>query len=317
MTRTVALTGATGFVGRHLVARLGRAGVAVRALSRRGPVAGAVTVAGDLADGAALGELVHGAERVLHLAGLIKTPRPAEFARVNVEGTRHVAEAAARAGVKLTLVSSLAARHPEVSAYAASKRAAEDAARAVMPEGDLQVLRPPAIWGPGDRATLVVFRQLLSGWLIIPAPKDARFSLLHVEDLADLLVEHVLDRLALPPLVEPDDGTPGGYGWADLMRTSERLTGRRVRLLRPPRGLLVGPARLADLIARLTGADLPLSADKLGELAHADWVAAGPALPRVASRITFDEGFAATVDWYRAAGWLPALATRTASGSKA
>lgn len=317
MTRTVALTGATGFVGRHLVTRLDQAGVGVRALSRRGPVAGAVTIAGDLADRAALGELVQGAEHVLHLAGLIKTPRPAVFARVNVEGTRHVAEVAARAGLKLTLVSSLAARHPEVSAYAASKRAAEDAARAIMPEDDLRVLRPPAIWGPGDRATLVVFRQLLSGWLVIPAPKDARFSLLHVEDLADLLVDHVLGRLALPPLVEPDDGTPGGYGWADLMRTAERLTGQRVRLLRPPLGLLAGPARLADLIARLTGADLPLSADKLGELAHADWVAAGPTLPRVASRITFDEGFAATVDWYRAAGWLPALATRTASGSKA
>ncbi|MEZ5906341.1 MAG: NAD-dependent epimerase/dehydratase family protein [Geminicoccaceae bacterium] len=317
MTRTVALTGATGFVGRHLVARLGEAGVGVRALSRRGPVEGAVTIAGDLADPAALGELVRGAERVLHLAGLLKTPRPAEFAAVNVEGTRRVAEATARAGVKLTLVSSLAARHPGVSAYAASKRAAEDAASAVMPDGDLAVLRPPAIWGPGDRATLVVFRQLLAGWLVMPAPEGARFSLLHVEDLAKILVDHVLGRLALAPFDEPDDGTPGGYGWPDLARIATRLTGRRVRFLRLPTGLLAGPARLADLIARATGADLPLSADKLGELAHADWVAAGPALPRAVSRITFDEGFAATVDWYRAAGWLPAVATRTADGSKA
>ncbi|HRY23523.1 MAG: NAD-dependent epimerase/dehydratase family protein [Geminicoccaceae bacterium] len=317
MTRTVALTGATGFVGRHLVARLGQAGVGVRALSRRGPIEGAVTVAGDLADRAALDELVRGAWRVLHLAGVIKTPRPAEFTAVNVEGTRHVAEATAQAGLKLTLVSSLAARHPEVSAYAASKRAAEETARAVMPEGDLTIVRPPAVWGPGDRATLVVFRQLLAGWLVVPAPKGARFSLLHVADLVGLLVDHVLDRLALPPLAEPDDGTPGGYGWDELARTAERLTGRRVRLLRPPTGLLAGPARLADLIARATGADLPLSADKLGELAHADWVAAGPALPWRASRITFDQGFAATVDWYRAAGWLPATATRTADGSKA
>ena len=229
MTRTVALTGATGFVGRHLVGRLGEAGVGVRALSRRGPVEGAVTIAGDLADRAALGELVRGADRVLHLAGLIKTPRPAEFTTGNVGGTRRVAEATARAGLELTLVSSLAARHPGASAYAASKRAAEDAAGAVMSEGGLSVLRPPAIWGPGDRATLVVFRQLLAGWLVMPAPKGGRFSLLHVADLAELLVEHVLGRLALPPLLEPDDGTPGGYGWPDLARIATRATGRRVR----------------------------------------------------------------------------------------
>lgn len=278
----------------------------MRALSRRGPIEGAVTVAGDLADEAALGELVRGADRVLHLAGLIKTPRPEQFTAVNVEGTRRLAEAAARHRAKLTLVSSLAARHPDVSAYAASKRAAEMVALAVMPEGDLTIVRPPAVWGPGDRATLVVFRQLLAGWLVVPAPRGARFSLLHVRDLAGLLVAHAAGRLALPPLSEPDDGTQGGYGWAMLAAIAARRTGRRVRILRPPRRLLAGPARLADLVARTTGADLPLSADKLAELAHADWVAAGPPLPWAASRITFGEGFTETVAWYRAAGWLPA-----------
>ncbi len=315
MTPTIALTGATGFVGRHLVKRLRASGLAVRALSRRGPVEGAVTVAGDLADEAALAALVQGADRVLHLAGLVKSPRPERFTAVNVEGTRLVARASARAGAKLTLVSSLAAREPRLSAYAASKRTAEEAALGAMPEGDLAILRPPAVWGPGDRATLVVFRQILAGWLVVPAPADARFSLLHVADLASLLTDHAAGRLALPALAEPDDGTPGGYGWSDLASIATRLTGRPVRLLRPPRSLLAGPARVADLVARATGADLPLSADKLGELAHENWVASGPPLPWAGPRITFVEGFAATVAWYRAAGWLPA--TPTAEGRRA
>ena len=304
MAETVAVTGATGFVGRQLVERLHRVGLDLRALSRRGDLTGVTTITGDLADPLALQSLVEGAGQVVHLAGLVKSPMPADFARVNVQGTELLVRAMAPGKARLLLVSSLAARHPEVSAYAASKRAAEDVARQLLGPERLKIIRPPAVYGPGDRATLPIFQQLARGLLIAPGPRGARFSLIHVSDLAELIIAALTSELELPPLLEPDDGQPGGYGWGDLAAIASRTTGRRVRTIRLPTRLLRQPARLADLLARRFGLDLPISEDKLGELGHGQWVAGGPPLPALPQRITFEDGFVATLDWYKAAGWL-------------
>jgi len=304
MPATVAITGATGFVGRHLIERLRPSGIALRALSRRGALAGVTTIDGDLADLAALEALTREADRVVHLAGLVKSPDPAAFARINVGGTERLARAMAKGKAHLVLVSSLAARHPEVSAYARSKRDAEAAALAVLGPERVTILRPPAVYGPGDRATLLIFQQLAKGLLVAPGPRGARFSLIHVHDLALLIEGALAGRLALPPVLEPDDQRPGGYGWADLAAIARRTTGRKVRLLRVPTRLLRQPARLCDALARRFGLELPLTVDKLGELAHGQWVAGGPPLPMLPPRITFEEGFGQTLDWYKEAGWL-------------
>jgi 2-alkyl-3-oxoalkanoate reductase len=304
MPATVAVTGATGFVGRQLIERLAGTGLGLRALSRRDAVAAAETVAGDLADTAALEALVAGADCVVHLAGLVKSPAPEAFERVNIEGTERLARAMAPGKARLFLVSSLAARHPEVSAYAASKRAAEEAALAILGAERVTILRPPAVYGPGDRATLLIFQQLAKGLLVAPGPRGARFSLIHVHDLVELIRAELTGDLALPALLEPDDGRPGGYGWGDLAAIAGRTTGRRVRTIRIPTRLLRQPALLADTLARRFGLDLPLTADKLGELAHGQWVAGGPPLSALPPRITFEEGFTSTLDWYKSAGWL-------------
>ena len=304
VAETVAVTGATGFVGRALIERLARSGHALRALSRNRAVAGARTIMGDLDDAAALTDLVRDAGHVVHLAGLVKSPRALDFARINVAGTERLARAMAPGSGHLVLVSSLAARHPEVSAYAASKRAAEEIAIGVLGADRVTILRPPAVYGPGDRATLLIFRQLASGLLVAPGPRGARFSLIHVSDLAELIAAHLDGTVVLPPLYEPDDGQPGGYGWGDLAAVASRATGRRVRLVRVPVRLLDLPARAADMLARRFALDLPLSHDKLGELGHGQWIAGGPPLSDTASRITFKTGFPLTLDWYRKAGWL-------------
>ena len=304
MSATVAVTGATGFVGRQVIERLRRAGVRLRALSRRGDLTDVTTISGDLADPAGLASLVDGTEQVVHLAGLVKSPTPADFDRVNVQGTELLVRAMAPGSARLLLVSSLAARHPEVSAYARSKRAAEEVALRQLGPERVTIIRPPAVYGPGDRATLPIFQQLARGLLIAPGPRGARFSLIHVSDLAELIGAALTGELELPRLIEPDDGQPGGYGWGDLAAVASRATGRRVRTIRVPTRLLRQPARLADLLARRFGLELPLSADKLGELAHGQWVAGGPPLPAALPRITFEDGFKSTLDWYKAAGWL-------------
>ncbi len=304
MPGTVAVTGATGFVGRQLVQRLAGTSLGLRALARRHAVAGLETIMGDLADTAALGALVAGADCVVHVAGLVKSPEPEAFARVNIAGTERLARAMAPGRARLFLVSSLAARHPEISAYAASKHAAEQAALAILGAERVTILRPPAVYGPGDRATLAIFQQLAKGLLIAPGPRGARFSLIHVHDLVELITAELTGDLALPALLEPDDGRPGGYGWGDIAAIAGRATGRRVRTIRIPARLLRQPALLADALARRFGLDLPLTADKLGELAHGQWVAGGPPLSTLPRRITFEEGFTSTLDWYKSAGWL-------------
>ena len=130
---TIAVTGATGFVGQALLDCAARAGIAVRALTRRDQPArdGVEWVRGDLDDQAALRRLCKGAEAVIHVAGVVNAPDAEGFERGNVAGTLNVIEAARATGIpRLVHVSSLSAREPDLSAYGASKARAEKLVRA-------------------------------------------------------------------------------------------------------------------------------------------------------------------------------------------
>lgn len=307
----VALTGATGFLGRHVVARLRARGLRVRALVRRDDpgleALGVELLRGDLDSVPALEALVAGAGTVLHGAGLVRAPRPAAFEAANAQGTARLAEAARRRaeGARFVLVSSLAARAPAVSPYARSKHRAEQELARRADGLEPLVLRPPALYGPGDRATLPILAQLARGFLVAPRAPANRFSLLYVEDLAELVADLVAEPRPFAAPIEPDDGTPGGYGWRDLAEQAAERTGRRVRLVELPRTVLLAAAWLAEAGARPLGAAPPLSRGKVAELFHPDWRAADDArLWRGRERTTFAEGFARTLAWYRAEGWL-------------
>lgn len=309
----VALTGATGFLGRHLARRLRARGLRVRALVRRGDAElearGVELLRGDLEDEAALEALVAGAGTVLHGAGLVRAPHSAAFEAANALGTARLAEAARRRaeGARFLLVSSLAAREPALSPYARSKRRAEEELVRRADGIEPLILRPPALYGPGDRATLPILAQLARGFLLAPRAPANRFSLLFVEDFAELLAELVAEprRLCSPDPIEPDDGTPDGYGWRDLAELAGQQTGRRVRLVPLPRAVLVAAAWLAEAGARPLRAPPALSRGKVAELFHPDWRARDDGrLWAGRPRTTFAEGFPRTLAWYRAAGWL-------------
>ena len=135
MSGTVAVTGATGFIGSHVVAHLTKLGWQVRLLTRRLPVgpilAGSrfTAVIGSLSDNDAIGDLIRGCDAVVHCAGLIKAVRPTDFFAINAAATDRLAAASATLPrpPRFVLLSSLAAREPAVSDYAASKRAGEAA----------------------------------------------------------------------------------------------------------------------------------------------------------------------------------------------
>lgn len=313
MAATVALTGANGFLGRALTKHLLASGWQVRALLRR-PAAdlealGATAVLGAIEGRDSLDRLLQGADAVIHCAGLVKARRGSEFTAVNVDGTARLAEAAAacRRPPRFVLISSLAAREPGISPYAASKRGAEQALAAHGGSLEHCSLRPPGIYGPGDRATLPLFRQLARGLLFVPKVPGARLSLLYVQDLAGI-VERLLARGDWAGrILEVDDRRDGGYGWPDLADTAGRHLGRRVRQVAVPRWLLWAPAQVNEWVARARGRATFFTPGKLREFFHPDWVARpatdGP-LVDWRPRFTFETGFPATLEWYRGEGWL-------------
>lgn len=302
---TIAITGATGFVGQVLLDRALAEGHELRALTRRQQPQrqGLDWVRGSLDDQAALKRLVRGAQAVIHVAGVVNSPDPAEFERGNVVGTLNVIEAAMAAGVpRFICVSSLSAREPELSVYGASKARAE---RLVMASPlDWTVVRPPWIYGPGDRDTLDMFKAARWGLMPMP-PSEGRSSLIHVDDLARLLLAVVPGGEEVSQqLFEPDDGRTGGWSHYEVGRAIGWAMGRRPWVVHLSRKSLERAAR-GDMALRRHRAKLTL--DRVGYMTHPDWVVSQGAQPpaelwepRVATR----EGLKATAQWYRENKWL-------------
>ncbi len=302
---TLAITGATGFVGQALIAQGLAAGHEIKALARREQLfrMGVEWVSGDLADQAALRRLVRGSEAVLHVAGVVNAPDPAGFEAGNVAGTLNVIEAALAEGVpRLVLVSSLSAREPELSAYGASKARAEKLVRA---SGlDWTIVRPPWVFGPGDRDTLDLFKA--ARWGVMPMPPSAgHSSLIHVDDLGRLLLALVSGGEDVTHMsFEPDDGKAGGWSHYELARAIGWAMGRRPWVVHLSRQSLERAAR-ADRFVRRHKAKLTL--DRVGYMSHPDWVVSKGAVPpesRWRAAVPTRAGLKATAQWYRKNNWL-------------
>lgn len=312
MPETVAITGATGFVGRHVALRLKQEGFHVRLLVRKPEAAmwldGFEVIQGALEEPDSLKWLTGNAHVVIHCAGAIKARRGAEFERVNYQGTKSIAEAAKTAGVKRFIhLSSLAAREPALSDYAASKRRSEIALRETGIEDIATILRPPAIYGPGDRATLDLFRQMSRRYAIVPGTSRGRISLLYVEDLAEAITSLVTSDETICGVHEIADGRPSGYRWGDMTSIAGKAQGMTIRYLLLPRSLVFLGGIIAEAASALTGYPFMLSRGKARELYHEDWVCHGNLLEDVLDwtpKVQFEEGFPITLGWYRHENWL-------------
>jgi uncharacterized protein YbjT (DUF2867 family) len=293
----VAVTGGTGFVGSRLIAALRDAGHNVRALTRRPQLdeAGVSWTSGSLEDPHALGRLAEGTDAIIHVAGVINTDA-AGFEAGNVQGTAAVLAAAKSAKVpRFVHVSSLAAREPDLSRYGGSKARSE----ALVRESglDCAIVRPPAVYGPGDKETLELFRMAKRGLILLPP--EGRLSLIHADDLARLLI--ALAETKLPHgLIEPDDGKPGGWTHRELGFALGTAVGRNVFTLSMPRAAV----RIGALLDRLIRRDrAKLTPDRAAYFCHPDWVA-DPALAPPSdlwsAAIDTADGLKATAEWYSA-----------------
>ena len=315
MARPLAvLTGATGFLGGWLTRALHAAGYDLRVLVRRDPGPDAwgearpAVVIGALDNDGALEALLQGASLVIHAAGLIKARNRRAFFEVNEGGSRRMAEAMLRCAPKARFVhiSSIVARHPELSSYAASKRAGEAAVSAMLPAERLTIVRPPAIYGPGDLETLSLFRA--ARWapvLPLPGSSHARIALIHVADAAAQIAA-IAAQSSNGSTFTLSDARPEGYRWREIMQAASAAVGRSPGLIPAPAALILALGALGGGFGGLAGSAAILTMGKARELLHPDWAVSSqeiaPGLPRC--RFDIVDGFADTVAWARAAGRL-------------
>ena len=275
MSELVALTGATGFIGSTFLKALTNSGTKVRALSRKSRVSTDLVewVSGDLNSPQSLAELVDGAQTIIHCAGTVRGKSEQEFLSVNMHGTANLLAACKMktTDVRFLLISSLAAREPELSWYAQSKFKAEQMLKSQASNIDYAIFRPTAVYGPGDKEIRPLLKAMKMGLLPVPNVKS-QFSLLHINDLVSAMLQWSSSHLPITGIYELDDGMANGYNWDSLVELAKENWQRNVLKIPLPIDLLNMCATSNLALARLINYSPMLTPGKIREIKHPSWV---------------------------------------------
>jgi dihydroflavonol-4-reductase len=313
------VTGATGFIGSHLIKKLAARGERVRCLVRRQAALPpeAETAYGDLASGQGLDEALRGVDSVIHLAGVTKALTPADYYVGNARATENLARALSGRSVRLVHVSSLAAIGPSpdgapvaedsephpYSNYGKSKLEGERVVRRLVP--DAVIVRPPVVYGPRDTDVFQLLKSISKGLVLEISGGERWFSAIYVEDLVEGLLAAVR--------------SPNGAGrayflayskpatWRELSGAAARIMGRTPRVLRIAPGLAMVVGYGAELWARVTRKPGIISREKVAEAQCMNWTCdtrRAAAELGFQARTPLEAGLAQTLAWYKEAGWL-------------
>lgn len=328
------VTGATGFIGPRLVQVLQAAGGEVRCLVRptadtsRLEALGVELASGDVTTPETLPAAIAGMDFVFHLAGKTFAASYDEFAKVNETGCANLAAACAAESNPpvLIVVSSLAAAGPSpaeralterdtpepISNYGRSKLAGELAVREWAAEVPSTIVRPPVVFGPGDRAGMVLVRSLMKTGIHVVHRPGLPLSLVHADDLAEALLLTARYGERLDPtdpratgIYYAADPTPSSY--TEMGHMIGEALGRHIRILKVRKWALAIGATFGELGGRVRGKPSPLNWDKMREGTASGWVAS-PA--KLVSQTNFAPGaplperYLQTIEWYREEGWL-------------
>jgi nucleoside-diphosphate-sugar epimerase len=330
----VLITGASGFLGSHVAEQLAEAGHEVVALVRKSSntkhltsLPNARLAYGTVEDAASVRAAAEGVDAIVHSAGLVKARDEAEFKKVNVEGTRNVAEAAvariaAGPGFKrLVHVSSLAVMGPSydgtpvasdglpnpLTMYGRSKRDAEAVIAEFKDKVPTTIIRPPMIYGPRDNETLSMFKSVKFRFLPMLGGGDNRLSVIYVSDCASACIR-AIDAGDVPSgsafFVEDGDREM----WKDMLAHMEAAMQTRAFVrMSVPMGLFKIVATANEALCKLTGQAAMVNTDKVKELSAPNWLCDSSDTQRALGwepKVKWPEGTRRAAEWYKQNGWL-------------
>lgn len=276
MLKLVAVTGATGFIGKNLTERLIENGYKVRALGRKYQPSNELIqwIQGDLGNSTALNYLVRDVSAVIHCAATVRGGSFKQFADVNIQGTQNLLEAIVQQSQspRFLHISSLAARQPELSWYAQSKYLSEQVLYQYSDRLNWAVFRPTAVYGPGDKELKPLFKSMRRGLLPVVGRIHNRFGLLHVKDLIAAILCWLSSEKPIGGIFELDDGTPGGYNYQSLSDLVQHEWKRPIRCVSIPNPLIRSIAFFNLVLSKLLQYSPMLTPGKVNELQHTDWV---------------------------------------------
>lgn len=322
------VTGATGFLGSHLVDLLLQEGHEVRCLVRKTSDLRWLKnkqvrlIEGDLTTGnQGLREGLKDADWCFHSAGLISTTKPQEYFSVNVGGTRHCLEACLQVAPKLkkfVLVSSTAACGPSqeegstvdestpphpVTLYGQSKLEAEKVTLSFRNKLPTTILRPPAIYGPRDKMILPVFCLAQRHLFLVPGFKTKIIAMAYVEDVARSLVWAAKNEKAVGETFFITDGDI--YRWEDVADVLAALFHHRIFRVPLFKSFLWPVACLEEMRAKLQHQSPKIHRGHVRQF-YRSW---GVRIDKIKTagftpRFHLEAGMKATVAGYRQLGWL-------------
>ncbi len=324
----VLVTGASGFVGGHVVHALQARGMAVRCLVRRTSRVDFIeSMAPDLAIGdvtqpETIGPALEGIDAVVHCAGITKSPSKAGYFKVNEQGAKNLYAACRAHAARLTKVvhvSSLAALGPStggaqvtedciphpVSDYGESKLAGQRVAASFMGAFPLSIVVPPAVYGPRDADFYLYFKLIARGIVPLLGPGTNHLSLVYVKDLAAAIVDILISKRSPGRSYLVDDGVV--HTWSSVACAISQTMNRSPRAVHLP----VIAARVAgvigDLRSKITGKASIVNSQKVREFLQASWTCSSR---RVCDELGFRpqyplaRGMEETFTWYKEKGWL-------------
>jgi len=277
-SKLIAVTGGSGFIGTHLIKSLLAQDFRIRILVRNQKKLQfnhhlLEVVEGSLHNHSSLHSLSKNADYVIHCAGRVRGNRQDQFDTDNVAGTQNMIDACHHSETikKFIFISSLAAKQPDLSQYSKSKHTAEDLVEKIK-FTNWSVIRPPAVYGPGDKELLPLFDWMRKGILWIPGNPEQHFSLIHVFDLVNLIIAQLISE-SNGDTLEPDDGC--SYNWDQIIDICSNFFQREIRKIVVPEAALTSAAYVNVLLSRLIHYSPMLTPSKIRELMHDDWLAKG------------------------------------------
>lgn len=326
----VSITGATGFVGSHIADELSRRGYTVRCLIRQSSNTRWIDgkpyerVVCSFRDTESLKSALRGSDAVIHVAGLIAARSLQEFMEGNYYVTQRMLDATiACAGSsfrRFVHISSLAACGPArslqepctedtpphpITPYGISKKEAEELIRAHSDRLPTTIIRPPAVYGERDEATLPFFRAVKRGIIPLIGFRPKWLSLVHIQDLARGIVDALESETTIGDTYFI--GSDEFYNWQQIGMTTAAVIGHRAFPIVIPHMLVLGIAGLSGLIGHMQGKAPVLDYHKGRDIIQQYWICScqkARADFGYRQQVTLEDGIAETVGWYTSIGWL-------------